>query len=160
CGQTGGPETSGPETTVRGRARCREPAGADLGPAEDRRAHVPRPQQPAGHRAAVRALGEPGVGRPMMLRAGLHRRFTDRDGRAYVYVAASGAILALDPLSDELLAAFAGGPRPAAEVLRARADAAAALEDLVDLGVIRPADEATPPRAQLPPMPFPLATLV
>jgi hypothetical protein len=40
------------------------------------------------------------------------------------------------------------------------AQAATSLHDLIDLGVIRPVDEAQAPRAQLPPMPFPLATLV
>lgn len=93
--------------------------------------------------------------------AGLHHRVEDDRGNAYVYLANSAAIHALDPLADRLVAAFAQ-PRAAADVLRELEDAAAAaaLRELVDLGVIRPEGEVSPPRAPLPPMPFPLATLV
>jgi uncharacterized protein len=103
------------------------------------------------------------MGGQVKLRTGLHRRFTDGDGNAYVYVASSAAILGVDPLADELLTAFDGQGRDAGDVLAQRADPAAAsatLKDLVDMGVVRPADEPAPPRAELPPMPFPLATLV
>ncbi len=99
----------------------------------------------------------------MKLRTGLHRRFADDAGNAYVYMAASAAIHQLDPLADQLATAFGGGGAIADDVLALQADpiaAADALRDLVDLGVIRPADEVAPPRATLPPMPFPLATLV
>lgn len=96
------------------------------------------------------------------LATGLHRRFTDERGTAFVYMAHSAAIHALDPVADALAQAFAGGA-DVATVLAAQDDAAAAaqaLQDLIDLGIVRPADETAPPRAKLPPMPFPLATLV
>lgn len=99
----------------------------------------------------------------MKLRTGVHRRFTAPDGNAYLYVAASAAIVAVDAVSDELVQAFAGEGQDSSVVLGARRDAAAAataLKDLIDMGVIRPTDEPAPPRAPLPPMPFPLATLV
>jgi len=99
----------------------------------------------------------------MNLRTGLHRRFTDDHGNAYVYMANSAAIHALDPLADRLTGALAVADASADTVVAGEADPAAAraaLQDLFDLGVVRPADERTPPRAELPPMPFPLATLV
>ena len=99
----------------------------------------------------------------MKLRTGIHRRFTDPSGNAFVYVAASAAIMAVDPLSDELVMAFDGEGRESDAVITGHSDAegaASALKDLIDLGIIRPADEPNPPRAPMPPMPFPLATLV
>ena len=99
----------------------------------------------------------------MRLRTGVHRRVTAPDGTPYVYVAASAAILAVDAVSDELVQAFAGEGQDSEAVLQRHRDpalAAGALKDLIDMGVIRPTDEPAPPRAPLPPMPFPLATLV
>ena len=99
----------------------------------------------------------------MRLRTGVHRRVTGPDGTPYVYVAASAAILAVDAVSDELVQAFAGEGQDSEAVLQRHRDpalAAGALKDLIDMGVIRPTDEPAPPRAPLPPMPFPLATLV
>lgn len=100
----------------------------------------------------------------MRLRAVVHRRCADERGRSYVYAANSAAIFALDPLAAEALGAFdrEDGLDDAEWLGRAadRAAAEAALHDLVDLGVIRPLGEAPPPRATLPPMPFPVSTLV
>src|SRR5262249_58710427 len=93
-------------------------AGADLGAAEDRRAHVPRAGPPDRHRPALRALDAARMGGQVKLRTGLHRRFTDGDGNAYVYVASSAAILGVDPLADDLLTAL-DGPRPPAPHLLA-----------------------------------------
>lgn len=100
----------------------------------------------------------------MLLRTVLHRRFAGDDGAEFVYVASSAAIFALDPLARSVVDAFAGEHgRDDADWLADASDAAAAaatLHDLVELGVIRPVGEAPAPRATLPPMPFPLATLV
>ncbi len=100
----------------------------------------------------------------MLLRSVLHRRFRSDAGDEFVYVANSAAILALDPLASATVAAFADADgRDDATWLADQADrdaATATLHDLIDLGVIRPVDEAPVPRATLPPMPFPLATLV
>ena len=102
---------------------------------------------------------------PPKLRTGLHRRFTDEHGNAYVYVTASAAIMALDPLTEQLCDAFQAEARTADEVLstlvgQGETSAPEALRDLVDLGIIRPEGEVAPPSNKLPPMPFPLATLV
>lgn len=100
----------------------------------------------------------------MQLRTVLHRRFRGEHGTEFVYVATSAAILGLDPLALSIVDAFAGpGGGDAETWLAAHAEREAAelaLHDLVDLGVIRPTGEPVPPRAQLPPMPFPIATLV
>jgi uncharacterized protein len=100
----------------------------------------------------------------MHLRTVLHRRFRTEQGAEFVYMASSAAILGLDPLASDVVAAFAGEQgADDASWLDAQPDRPAAettLHDLIDLGVIRPVGEAEAPRAQLPPMPFPLATLV
>lgn len=100
----------------------------------------------------------------MQLSTVLHRRFRADTGAEFVYVANSAAILGLAPLASEVLSAFTvDGGRDADSWLASRSDrdaAAATLHDLIDLGVIRPVGEPRAPRAQLPPMPFPLATLV
>jgi uncharacterized protein len=100
----------------------------------------------------------------MRLRTALHRRFASDTGGQFVYVATSAAILAVDPVAGAAIDAFAGADgADDADWLAGQPDAAAAaaaLHDLIDLGVIRPADEARAPHALLPPMPFPLATLV
>ena len=100
----------------------------------------------------------------MILKTVLHRRFRDESGVEFVYVANSAAILALDLPTAGVVDAFASEegvdseqwiaaqPKPSA--------AESTLHDLIDLGVIRPADETSAPRPELPPMPFPLATLV
>lgn len=100
----------------------------------------------------------------MHLRTVLHRRFRTETGHEFVYVASSAAILGLDPLASSIVDAFAEPAGRDAEAWLAdhpeRVDAETALHDLTDLGVIRPTDEAQAPRAQLPPMPFPISTLV
>jgi uncharacterized protein len=100
----------------------------------------------------------------MRLRTVLHRRFTDDAGTEFVYLANSAAILALDGPTAAVVDAFAGPDgRDAGSWTREQALAEQAeqtLHDLIDLGAIRPIDEAAAPRPKLPPMPFPLATLV
>jgi uncharacterized protein len=100
----------------------------------------------------------------MQLRTVLHHRVPAEGGGEYLYVATSAAILALDAASSACVAAFAGSAGASSDDWLAnqpeRAAAEATMHDLIDLGVIRPVDEPTPPRATLPPMPFPLATLV
>ncbi len=100
----------------------------------------------------------------MQLRTVLHRRFRSDTGTEFVYVATSAAILGLDPLAGEIVDTFAGPEGADDEAWLGqhpdRDTADAALHDLIDLGVIRPIGEAAPPRAQLPPMPFPISTLV
>jgi uncharacterized protein len=100
----------------------------------------------------------------MQLRTVLHRRFRGERDLEFVYVASSAAILGLDSLAHSILAAFdVPEGLEATAWLDAHADRQAAettLHDLIDLGVIRPVGEPQAPRAQLPPMPFPLATLV
>ncbi|MBL8735664.1 MAG: quinohemoprotein amine dehydrogenase maturation protein [Planctomycetes bacterium] len=103
----------------------------------------------------------------MQLRTVVHHRFR-ADGEAagpeFVYVATSAAILGLDAHTAAIVEAFGGadgqddeawlGTRPDREL------AERSLHDLIDLGVVRPVGEPEAPRAALPPMPFPLATLV
>ncbi len=96
----------------------------------------------------------------------LHRRF-EADGVGYVYATPSASILRLDAVSDEILAAFSapGGADPGAFLAErsGRADVAefkVTLEEMVSIGLVRPVGEAAPPAPKLPPMPFPLATLV
>jgi uncharacterized protein len=100
----------------------------------------------------------------MQLQTALHRRFRGDGGLEFVYVATSAAILGLDADTAAIVDAFAlpGGRDDEAWLADRpdRAAAATALHDLIDLGVVRPVGEPAPPRAQLPPMPFPLATLV
>ncbi len=100
----------------------------------------------------------------MQLQTVLHRRFRGEHGAEFVYVATSAAILGLDPLALEIVEAFAGPDGADATAWLAtqpdRVAAETAMHDLIDLGVIRPTGEPAPPRAQLPPMPFPIATLV
>ena len=100
----------------------------------------------------------------MRLKTVLHRKFDDGGGARFVYAANTAAILNLDELADSIVDAFAGPEgRDADEWLAERPDAAAAdaaLHDLVELGVIRPVGDPTPPRTKLPPMPFPISTLV
>lgn len=101
----------------------------------------------------------------MISKAGVHRRFAD-GGVEYVYIQRSAAILALDDVSRTILDAFSGeGADHEAflDSLRDRADFEdyrATFGELTAMGVIRPKDEIEPPHATLPPMPFPLATLV
>ncbi|MFY9341231.1 MAG: quinohemoprotein amine dehydrogenase maturation protein [Planctomycetota bacterium] len=100
----------------------------------------------------------------MQLQTVLHRRFRGERGTEFVYVATSAAILGLDASTGAIVDAFAvpGGCDDEAWLAGQpdRALAEGSLHDLVDLGVIRPVGEGQAPRAQLPPMPFPLATLV
>jgi len=100
----------------------------------------------------------------MQLRTVLHRRFTDDAGTEFVYLANSAAILALDEPTASVVDAFAaadGRDGDAWATAQAQpAQAKETLNDLIDLGAIRPLGEAPAPRPQLPPMPFPLATLV
>jgi uncharacterized protein len=97
----------------------------------------------------------------MQLATVVHRRFAEGD-RQYVYLANSAAILGLDELAASAIDAFADGLDDEAWLAtQAERDAAEhTLHDLIDLGAIRPADEPPAPRAKLPPMPFPMATLV
>ena len=100
----------------------------------------------------------------MQLKTVVHRRFRDESGVEFVYLANSASILALDEPTAAVVDAFVhedgvdsdpwvqAQPKPAA--------AESTLHDLIDLGAIRPVDEPAAPRADLPPMPFPLATLV
>src|SRR5262245_53154537 len=100
----------------------------------------------------------------MQLRTVLHRRFRGERGLEFVYVATSAAILGLDTLAHSIVAAFDVSEGLDANAwLETHSDRQAAettLHDLIDLGVIRPVGEPQAPRAQLPPMPFPIATLV
>lgn len=100
----------------------------------------------------------------MQLRTVLHRRFRDESGTEFIYLANSAAILALDEPTAAVVDAFVseGGvdSEPWLQQQTKPSAAEATLHDLIDLGAIRPIDETAAPRAQLPPMPFPLATLV
>lgn len=101
-----------------------------------------------------------------MWKTGVHRRVKDGD-LEFVYVAKSAAILGLDTVSAAILDAFTceegRDPTEWLNGLRGREDFEdyrATLGELTTLGIIRPADEVEPPHPELPPMPFPLATLV
>jgi uncharacterized protein len=100
--------------------------------------------------------------------AGVHKRVTDAHGNAYAYVASSASIVRLDAHADAVLAAFTTpangeGDAGARARLFAQGDADAhhaAYREMVAVGLLRPEHARTPPAADLPPMPFPLASLV
>jgi len=102
----------------------------------------------------------------MKYRAGIHRRVTADDVN-YVYVTSSAAILRLDDVSSAVLDAFDGADGTdingweAAHREEEDFDARRrTLEEMVAMGLIRPVDDPRPPAPKVPPMPFPLATLV
>ncbi len=102
----------------------------------------------------------------MRLQATLHRRF-EVDGVTYVYVTGSASVLRLDDVSTGLLDRFGvdGGAEVSEwegtlEGMSDGQDHRRTLEEMVAMGLIRPMGEEAPPTATLPPMPFPLATLV
>lgn len=102
----------------------------------------------------------------MKLAASLHRRFVV-DDVSYVYVTGSAAVLRLDDVSTALLDAFAtDGGKELAQWEHENADAddladkKATLDQMVAMGLVRPVGEQPPPSSKLPPMPYPLATLV
>ena len=103
----------------------------------------------------------------MKYRAMLGQRFAS-GGVDYVYMTSSAAILQLDHVSREIYESFAESTDgvDAEAWWAARPEEKStdgyheAFRDLVAMGAIRPADEITTPPADLPPMPFPLATLV
>jgi len=94
----------------------------------------------------------------------LHRRVRGEGEQQFVYLANSAAILALDAPTMGVVEAFAQeSGRDSRQWLAEQAEperAEETLHDLIDLGVVRPVGEPDAPRAKLPPMPFPLATLV
>lgn len=101
----------------------------------------------------------------MKYRSGLHRRF-ESEGVPYVYATGSAAVLRLDEVSDGILRTF---DRPdGVEVVAwekdlpsdSASDHRETLKEMVAMGLVRPADEVLPATSKLPPMPFPLATLV
>jgi len=95
----------------------------------------------------------------------VQRRF-EADGESYVYSARSAAILRLDSVSAAILDHFGekGGAdlseweasRPAEESASQRE----VFEQLVAMGLLRPVGETAHKGPSLPPMPFPLQTLV
>ena len=96
----------------------------------------------------------------------LHRRFAN-GGADYVYLTQSAAVLRLDEVSAAILEAFdrPEGAEPAEIVPwlaaeRGIVDAKETFGEMVGLGMVRPVGEILPPAPELPPMPFPLATLV
>lgn len=100
----------------------------------------------------------------MKYEAPVHRRFQSGDV-SFVYSASSAAVLALDETSDAVLARFAvpGG----ADLEAWHADGSGtgeeeqrAFEELVAMGILKPWGEVPPAAPELPPMPYPLATLV
>ncbi|MAE67926.1 MAG: quinohemoprotein amine dehydrogenase maturation protein [Phycisphaeraceae bacterium] len=102
----------------------------------------------------------------MKLRAALHRR-VEVDGVPYVYVTPSAAVLRLDDVSTEILDAFTSDDGAEVATWAGRhaqadefADRKVTLDEMVAIGLIRPADEVAPPASKVPPTPFPLATLV
>ena len=102
----------------------------------------------------------------MKFAASLHRRFAV-DGVPYAYVTGSAAVLRLDDVSSSLLDEFSveGGRDPGGwdrdnAGTEELSDRKATLDQMVAMGLIRPVGENAPPAAKLPPMPFPLATLV
>ena len=99
----------------------------------------------------------------MKYQAVVHRRFEDH-GAVYVYVSNSASILRLDETSDEILRAFSPGGEDAESWLLAQGPDRDELQEtftnMVALGIIRPEGEVRPPSTELPPAPFPLATLV
>ena len=96
----------------------------------------------------------------------VHRRFGESEEK-YVYLSASASIVRLDSLSEEIFDYF-GGPSGAnapswlseSDDTEAAAEKRETLSDMIAMGMIRPVGEIRPPGPDLPPMPFPLATLV
>ncbi len=100
----------------------------------------------------------------MRLQTRAHRKVPTADG-AFVYLPDSASIVRLDSEAVEVLDRFqCRDGLDAGEYLASRNDshdvAAEVLEELCDVGAIRPIGEMRPPSSTLPPMPFPLATLV
>ncbi len=100
----------------------------------------------------------------MKLRTRAHRRVPTRDG-ALVYLPDSASIVRLDTDAVAALERFEcleglDAADYLSEQAQGREAAAEVLEELCDVGAIRPVDEVRPPSSALPPMPFPLATLV
>jgi len=96
----------------------------------------------------------------------VHHRY-EVEGQPFVYGARTAAVVALDELSGAVLEHFAQPGGADLEVWRAenlaRGDAAErreALEELVSMGLLVPSGEVLPVADTLPPMPFPLSTLV
>ncbi len=94
----------------------------------------------------------------------LHRRF-DSEGVPFVYVSPSASILALDEVSMDVFDHFASGADLEEWVAGRNGDAAfkeqyEVFEGLVSQGLLKPEGEVGPAAAALPPMPYPLTTLV
>lgn len=102
--------------------------------------------------------------------ATVHRRRVVDDA-VWIYASSSAAVLRLDAVADAVLGAFLDGPKSVDAALAAAAaspgaegipiaDLATTLRELVGLGLVRPLGESAPPAPTVPPMPYPLTTLV
>jgi uncharacterized protein len=90
-----------------------------------------------------------------------HKRL-EVGGTPFVYGSATAAIVALDAVADEALASFAapGGIELEAWLAEGGASRREAFEELVRMRLVRPLGERGPALDPLPPMPYPLATVV
>ncbi len=103
--------------------------------------------------------------------ATIYRRLVVDDA-IWVYASSSAAVLRLDGVSDSVLSAFppktgctiedglalASASPHTADI--PRGDIESTFRELVGLGLLRPVGEKLPPVATVPPMPYPLTTLV
>jgi uncharacterized protein len=88
-----------------------------------------------------------------------HHRF-DLDGEPFLFAAASGALVGLDHAAVRVLARFQEHPAAELGELLTGKGTRDAVRDLAALGVLRPLGEVTSVPDALPPMPFPLQSLV
>ena len=97
----------------------------------------------------------------MRYEATVHRLFDSGDER-FVYAASSASILALDAESEAVLKRFTGAGADLDEWLRepGAQGSLETFEELVRAGLLKPSGEVPPAPPELPPMPYPLATLV
>lgn len=94
----------------------------------------------------------------------LHRRF-EGGGVSFIYISPSASILALDEVSGGVLDDFASGADLEEWVAAGSGDEEFAeryevFEGLVTQGLLKPEGEVAPVGEPLPPMPYPLSTLV
>jgi len=96
----------------------------------------------------------------MRYEATVHRLFAAGDER-FVYAASSASILALDEESEAVLTRFASGEDLDTWLEEEGSTSSLeTFEELVSTGLLKPSGEVPPAAPELPPMPYPLATLV
>lgn len=98
----------------------------------------------------------------MKYEAGVHHRF-EAAGQRFVYSAATAALLGLDEVSSAVLDNFCaegGAELEPWALANPGEDEQETFKAMVQMGLLRPVGEVPPSTDPLPPMPFPISTLV